>query len=130
VTVVGTVPAGEKSVDAALIVEPVITIVIPENLASYSADPPSTDAFGDFPTVIKALPNMSDDNPITVHFFNADTVPHEIHADNPNEGFPHGNQGIPPGELDPVVRRVNSPGEYLFYPHDIGMSILGQIVIE
>lgn len=130
VTVVGTVPAGEKSVDAELIVEPVITIIIPENLASYSADPPSTDAFGDFPTVIKALPNMSDDNPITVHFFNADTVPHEIHADNPNEGFPHGNQPIPPGEFDPVVRRVNTPGEYLFYPHDIDASILGQINIE
>jgi hypothetical protein len=130
VTVVGTVPSGEKSVDAALIVEPVITIIIPENLASYSAEPPSTDAFGDFPTIVKALPNMSDDNPITVHFFNADTLPHEIHADNPNEGFPHGNQPIPPGAFDPVVRRVNSPGEYLFYPHDIDASILGRIDIE
>jgi hypothetical protein len=130
VTVVGTVPSGEKTVDAAFIVDPIITIVIPVDLASFSAEPPSTNAFGDFPTVVKALPNMSGDNPITVNFFNADTVPHEIHADNPNEGFPHGNQPIPPGEFDPVVRQVNTPGEYLFYPHNIGMSILGQINIE
>lgn len=130
VTLVGSVPAGDRSVDAVLTIEPAITITIPPNLSSFSSNPANTTAFGDFPTVLKALPNMSADNPITVRFFNADTVPHEIHADDPAQGFPHGNQSIPPGSFDPVVRMINSPGEYLYYPHDIGLSILGRIDIE
>ncbi len=129
ISVVGTVPGGEKSGDAAVNVIPTITITIPENLASFSSNPASTNAFGDFPTLIKALPNMAE-TPITVNFFNADTVPHEIHADDPDVGFGHGNQNIPPGAFDPVVRQVTAPGEYTFYPHDIGNSILGRITIQ
>ena len=57
-------------------------------------------------------------------------VSHEIHADRPDQGFGHGNQPIPANSFDPVVRQVNTPGTYDYYPHDIGQSIPGRIVIE
>ncbi|MBK6513620.1 MAG: hypothetical protein IPM79_25045 [Polyangiaceae bacterium] len=128
--VTGTVEGGTQSAGAAVTVLPIITITIPQNLASYSSDPPDETAFGDYPTVIKAPPGMSAANPVTVNFFNADSVSHEIHADYPDQGFPHGNQGIPPMSLDPLVREVNSPGLYNYYPHDINDSIRGRILIE
>lgn len=132
VTVVGTAPEGTKSGDGVVQILPVITITIPLDLESFEQTPgnPNTTAFGDFPTTIKALPNMSGENPITVKFFNADTVGHEIHADDPGAGFGHGNQSIPPNSFDPVVRMINQPGEYLYYPHDLGLGIIGQINIE
>lgn len=126
----GTVDAGEKSGAATVIVHPVITIVIPPNLATYDDDGVDTTAFGDYPTVIKALPNMSSQNTITVNFFNSDTVTHEIHADDQAQGFGHGQGPIQPNSMDPVVRKVTSAGEYNYYPHDIGTNIMGQIVIE
>lgn len=126
----GSVDAGEKSGAATVIVHPVITIVIPPNLATFDDDGLDTTAFGDYPTVIKALPNMSAENTITVNFYNSDTVNHEIHADDQAQGFGHGQGPIPPNSMDSVVRRINSAGEYNYYPHDIGTTIMGQIVIE
>jgi hypothetical protein len=130
ITVVGTVPEGTASGDAAVTIEPVITIKIPQNLESYEASPPDTTAFGDYPTVIKAPANISDANPVTVRFFNDDTVPHEIHADQDGAGFGHGQGPIAAGAFDPVVRKVNQAGEYAYYPHDLGTQIMGLIVIE
>lgn len=133
-TVTGTVEAGDKSTAGTLAVIPAITITIPANLAAMQpapGDPPNQTAFGPYPTVLKALPNMSAQNTITIRFFNADTVPHEIHADNADQGFPHGNQSIPPMSFDPVVRNVNSPGQYDYYPHDLGVNnIQGRILIQ
>ncbi|MFO0549394.1 MAG: hypothetical protein U0271_13460 [Polyangiaceae bacterium] len=126
-----TAPEGAHDTMASVVVEPVITVYIPANLSSYSSDPPNTTAFGDYPTRIKALPNMSAANPITVNFFNGDTVPHEIHADQGALGFGHGNQDIPPGSFDPVVRHVSGPGTFDFYPHDFASpSVVGRIIIE
>jgi hypothetical protein len=109
-------PEGTKSVTANLTVAPVITIYIPADLASYSG---SNTAFGPFPTMIKALPGMSASNTISVRFFNQDSVPHEIHASAPDQGFPHGNGDIDPNSFDGQTRNVNAPGTYDFYPHDL-----------
>lgn len=121
-------PEGTKSVTANLAVEPVITIYIPADLSSYSG---SDTAFGPFPTMIKALPNMSASNTISVRFFNQDSVPHEIHADAAVQGFPHGNSPIPPNSFDGQTRNVNQPGTYNFYPHDLNdTTIRGRIIIQ
>jgi hypothetical protein len=138
-TVTGTFPfsviafseGGDVTGDASLTVLPIITIVIPENLASYASDPPDQTAFGDYPTIVRALPDMSPENTITVNFYNADSVSHEIHADAGDFGFGHGNQPIPPLSLDPVVRNVNAPGQYDYYPHDLGVpNIIGRVLIQ
>lgn len=100
-------PEGTKSVTANLEVAPVITIYIPPDLSSYTGQ---DTAFGPFPTIIKALPNMSASNTISVRFFNQDSVPHEIHADAAVQGFPHGNSPIPPNSFDGQTRNVNQPG--------------------
>jgi len=127
-TVTGTVESGDASVTGALVVHPTIVITIPQNLSSFEGQ---DDAFGDFPTTLAQPPGgISGDNPVTVLFFNADNVDHEIHADNPDQGFGHGQGPIGPGEMDPTVRAVNSPGTYNYYPHDLGTGIPGRIVIE
>lgn len=121
-------PEGTKSVTANLEVAPVITIYIPPDLASYAG---SDTAFGPYPTVIKALPNMSLDNTISVRFFNQDSVPHEIHAGAAIQGFPHGNGPVPPNSFDGQTRNVNTPGTYDFYPHDLNdTTIRGRIIIQ
>ena len=130
ISVVGTVPEGQASGDVAVTIEPVITIIIPQDLESYASSPADTTAFGDYPTVIKAPANISAANPVTVKFFNDDTVSHEIHADQDGAGFGHGQGPIAAGAFDPVVREVNQTGEFPYYPHDIGTTILGLIVIE
>jgi plastocyanin len=130
ISVLGTVPEGQASGDVAVTIEPVITITIPQDLAGYASNPADTTAFGDYPTVIKAPANISEANPVTVKFFNDDTAPHEIHADQDGAGFGHGQGSIAPGSFDPVVRQVNQTGEFGYYPHDIGTTILGMIVIE
>ena len=131
ITVEGTVAAGTKTAPATLSVLPRITVYIPVNLASYSSDPADKTAFGAYPTTIKAPPNMSAQNPLTVRFLNMDTTAHEIHADNDTEGFGHSNSPIAPMAYDDD-RPVNSPGTYDYYPHDaaIGTSVLGRIVIQ
>lgn len=130
ISVVGTVPEGTASGDVSVTIEPVITITIPQNLESFASSPADMTAFGDYPTVIKAPANISGANPVTVKFFNDDTVPHEIHADQDGAGFGHGQGPIAPGAFDPVVRNINQSGEFGYYPHDIGTTILGLIVIE
>jgi hypothetical protein len=119
---------GTKQVLPSLTVLPVITVYIPMNLSSFNG---MDTAFGPFPTTIKALPNMSAANPITVRFFNQDDVGHEIHADQGGQGFGHGIGSIAPNSFDPLEREVNSPGEYNYYPHDLNNNtIRGRIVIE
>jgi plastocyanin len=125
ITAAGTVASGEKSTTLTLTVEPAITITIPAGINNMQG----TGVFGDYPTVIKAVPGMSAQSPIRVRFFNADNLVHSIHADNDGQGFPHGDDIIP-GMYEVPERLVNSPGTYNYYPHDIGQSILGQIVIE
>ncbi len=130
ISVVGTAPEGQASGDVSVTIQPVITITIPQDLESYASNPADTTAFGDYPTVIKAPANLSGANPVTVRFYNDDSVPHEIHADQDGAGFGHGEGPIAAGAFDPVVREVNQTGEFGYYPHDIGTTILGMIVIE
>lgn len=130
VTVVGTAPEGQASGDVALTIEPVITVYIPQDLESYVSSPANTTAFGAYPTRIKAPPNLGPENTITVRFFNQDSVNHEIHADQDQQGFGHGQGPIAPNSFDPVVRNINAPGDYSYYPHDIGTNILGLISVE
>jgi len=129
-TIHGTVESGDKSTSATLTVEPVITIIVPANLQGYSSNPPDTTAFGDYPTLITAPANMGPEHPITVKFYNADSVPHEIHADDAASGFPHSNALFDPNTFDPTERNVIAPGTYDYYPHDIGPTILGEITIQ
>jgi len=131
ITVTGTVESGTKEVGVTLTVRPEITIRIPPGLSGLQgtqADPNQT-AFGDYPTRIRALTNMSNDNPITIKFLNEDNVVHSIHAGQDAQGFPHGND-IAPGALEDQARNVNAPGTYDYYPHDIGTTLVGRIVIE
>jgi len=127
ISVVGTVSEGTASGDMSVTIEPVITIIIPQNLADFAGE---MNAFGPYPTVIKAPPNLSDESTLTVKFFNDDTVPHEIHADADDAGFGHGDGPIAPGSFDAVVRQINQTGEFGYYPHDIGTNIPGLIVVE
>ena len=81
---------------------------------------------------MKALANLSASNPITVRFFNADTVSHRIHGDKPTQGFAHGATDIPPGAFDPLERQVNAVDTYDFYPHDLGTNaqIVGRLIVQ
>lgn len=123
-------PAGEMTANGQVVVEPVLTVYIPMGLEGLQENPPNTTAFGDYPTMIEAPPNMSGDNPITIRFFNQDSEPHQIHAGDQN-GFNHSNADIPANGYDPMDRLVTAPGTYDYYPHDCcGQSILGRIVIQ
>lgn len=123
-------PAGDQTADGQVVVAPVLTVFIPMNLVDLQENPPNTTAFGDYPTMIEAPPNLSGDNPVTIRFFNQDAVPHQIHAGDQN-GFNHSQADIPANGFDPMDRQVTAPGTYDYYPHDCcGQSILGQIVIQ
>lgn len=127
-TVTGTSGAATQTAAIDFDVAPVITVMIPQNVATLIN---TTNSFGAYPTMIKAPPNLSAANPLMVRFFNADNVPHQIHASNDAQGFPHSNVNIPAGAFDPLDRPVNAPGTYNFYMHDVAMgdTIDGQIVI-
>ncbi|AKT41571.1 hypothetical protein [Chondromyces crocatus] len=127
--VTATSDVGVNDADLTIEILPQITIVIPPNVASRVN---TTDSFGAYPTRIKALSNLSADNPINVRFYNQDGVPREIHADNPNQGFAHTGAAIQPGAYDARTRPVNVAGTYNFYMHGIanGESIRGRIVVE
>ena len=74
--------------------------------------------------------DISEQNPVTVKFRNADGVSHEIHADEEPSDFPHSPGPIPPNGMD-EPREVNSKGIYNFYLHDQGAVLTpGRIVIE
>lgn len=128
-TITGTAGAASQTAAIDFDVAPVITVTIPQNVANLIN---TTNSFGDYPTMIKAPANLSAANPLMVRFFNADGVPHQIHASNDAQGFPHSNANIPAGGFDPLDRPVNSPGTYNFYMHDVAMgdTIDGQIVIQ
>ncbi|EYF07468.1 hypothetical protein [Chondromyces apiculatus] len=127
--VTATSEAGVKEAPVSITIIPQITITIPPNVATKLN---TTDSFGAFPTVIKALPNLSAQNPIRVRFYNSDGVPREIHADNPNQGFAHTGAAIQPGQFDAQERNVNAAGTYSFYMHGVnqGTTIQGQIKVE
>jgi len=127
-TVSGTAEEGSSSVVGVLVVHPTLTMLIPLDLADFEGQ---TTAFGDYPTMVSQPPGgISGDNPVTIRFFNGDVVDHEIHADNPDQGFPHSQMPIGPGAMDGTPRDVNQAGTYNFYPHDLNPSIAGRIVIQ
>jgi hypothetical protein len=123
-TIVGTVGEVVKSVPATITVNSYITINIPVNADSLT---------GGFGTVnIKAPANIAS-NPVTVNFVNLDSTPHEIHAENPNQGFPHGQGTFAQGQADQPVRMVTVAGTYAWHLHDDAPPqgpADGQIVIQ
>ncbi len=128
-TIVATVGAGAPaSTSVTFTVHPVITINIPVNVDANqgTTSNPDTAAFGDYPIMIKAPPSF----PVTVNIHNLDSTPHEIHADQPDQGFPHGAGLIPQGGND-APRKVTQAGTYNWHLHDEGnATTVGQIVIQ
>jgi hypothetical protein len=124
---------GSATTPIALTVNAALTITIPANVDSNggtTADP-VTNAFGPYPMNITAPANLSTSNTLTVRFYNADTVPHEIHASSPSEGFAHDPGPFPAMSMDPFIRHVNATGTYDFYLHDQGgPSTIGRLVIQ
>jgi hypothetical protein len=114
-------------------VQSVITIHIPSgvnNLGGTVQDPVTT-AYGPYPFKIVAPQNLSASNPVTVYFMNDDGQSHEIHADNPDQGFGHDPGPFGAHSMDPYVRQVNAVGSYDFYLHDQGAPItIGLVEIQ
>lgn len=124
--------AGNATASGALTVLPEITIIIPNNVAGLPGDVgnPYTTAFGPYPTVITA-PTLIATTPVTVRFYNADTVPHEIHSDQAADGFPHDNMPIQPNSMSNLVRELKKTGTFNYYLHDQGAAqTVGRIVIQ
>lgn len=107
--VVGTAGASTKNAAATLTVKSFITINIPVN-----ADAMKT-SFG---TVHISAPANIATHPVTVNFVNLDSTPHEIHADNGNVGFSHGQGTFAQGQADSPVRKVTATGTYNWHLHD------------
>jgi hypothetical protein len=123
-TVVAT---GGASATLSLTVNPTITIYIPVNVdANQGTDQnPNTAAFGAYPILITAPQNF----PVTVNFENLDSTPHEIHAEQADQGFPHGNGLIPQDGFD-TPRQVTQSGTYDWHLHDEGdATTVGEIII-
>lgn len=109
----------------ALTVQSVITVHIPmgvNNMGGTTSNPVTT-AYGPYPIKITAPQGMSAQNPVTVYFMNDDSVSHEIHASDDQEGFGHDPGLIAPMSMDSYVRNVNTTGSYNFYLHDQGAPI-------
>jgi hypothetical protein len=127
--IVATVGTGQPtSAPVTLTVNPVITINIPVNVDAMqgSTSNPNKMAFGDYPIRIKAPANF----PVTVNFHNLDSTPHEIHAEQQQQGFPHGNGLIQQGQ-DDMPRNVTQSGTYDWHLHDEGdATTVGEIVIQ
>ncbi len=121
-----------ETVDGVLAVAPVITIVIPQgvlDLGGTLGNPYKT-AYGPYPIEITA-PSDIGAEPVTVFVYNDDDLPHEIHSDQGDVGFPHDADAIPPNAMDPVVRELHQTGTYDFYLHDQGGAATpGRIVIQ
>jgi hypothetical protein len=118
----------------AFTVESVITVHIPKgvnNMGGTTSNPVTT-AFGPYPMKLAApTAGISSQNPVTVYFFNDDSVSHEIHASADQEGFAHDPGPIAPNSMDSLVRNVNTAGSYNFYLHDQGAPItVGLITIQ
>jgi hypothetical protein len=128
-----TAAGATKSATVSLQVESTITIHIPAGVDNNggTSQNPVTNAYGPYPIQITAPQNLSSQNPITVYFFNDDSVSHEIHADSAAQGFGHDPGPFGPSSMDPYVRRVNTAGTYDFYLHDQNaQSTIGRIVIQ
>jgi hypothetical protein len=118
----------------AFTVNPVIEIRIPANVDALRVAGGGTiqsTAYGPNPLNLKLGTATS----ISVKVFNADTVPHQLHAANGAQGFAHGNV-IAANSYEEktqvgVPRTVNAPGTYSFYLHDgtDGQSVTGRIVV-
>jgi len=123
-TVTGT---GGLTAALSLTVNPTITIFIPVNVDANqgTAQNPNTAAFGAYPILITAPQNF----PVTVNFENLDSTPHEIHAEQADQGFPHGNGLIPQDGFD-QPRNVTQSGTYDWHLHDEGdATTVGEIII-
>jgi plastocyanin len=107
--IVGTVGTVVKTSPATVTVKPWIDIHLPVNADSV------TDSFG---TVNITAPADIANNPVTVNFINDDSTPHEIHAENQNQGFPHGQGTFGQGQADSPVRQVTQAGTYQWHLHD------------
>ncbi len=116
----GTTAHGTVSVE----VQPAITIHIPAGVNNLggTVSSPVTSAYGPYPFKIVAPQNMSS-SPVTVYFMNDDDTSHEIHADNPDQGFGHDPGSFGAHSMDPYVRQVTAVGSYDFYLHDQGAPI-------
>lgn len=107
--VTGTVGETVKNAAATLTVKPYITINIPVNADSL------TSSFG---TVHITAPADIASNPVMVNFVNLDSTLHEIHADNPKQGFAHGQGTFAQGQADAPIRKVTVAGTYSWHLHD------------
>jgi hypothetical protein len=127
------VATGAKTATAKLTVKPAITIVIPKGVYQLGGtkDNPYKMAFGDYPMNVIAAPGISGQNPLTVRFYNDDDVPHEIHAANQSQGFPHDPGSIAPHSMDSLVRKVNAKGLYDYYLHDQNApATIGRLAVQ
>jgi hypothetical protein len=118
----------------ALTVESAITVHIPvgvNNMGGTTSNPVTT-AYGPYPIKIaEPVGGISSSNTVDVYFFNDDSVSHEIHASDDQEGFAHDPGSIAPMSQDKLVRHVNTAGSYNFYLHDQGAPItVGLITIQ
>lgn len=114
-------------------VQSVITIHIPSGVNDLggTVEAPVTNAYGPYPFKIVAPQNLSTSNTVTVYFMNDDDVSHEIHADNPDQGFGHDPGPFGAHSMDPYVRQVNAVGSYDFYLHDQGAPItIGLVEVQ
>jgi hypothetical protein len=107
--IVGTVGEVVKTSPANVTVKAWIDIHIPVNADSM------TNSFG---TVNITAPANISSNPVTVNFINDDSTDHEIHAENQNQGFPHGLGTFGQGQADTPVRQVTASGTYQWHLHD------------
>lgn len=124
---------GVKTANATLDVRPAITIIIPKKANGFGGteNNPYKMAFGDYPMNIIAPKDLSAQKPLTVRFFNDDDVPHEIHAANQSQGFPHDPGPIAAHSMDNLVRKVNSKGLYDFYLHDQNApKTIGRLAVQ
>ena len=132
-SVVATSGSGTQSAPSTLTVHSAITIQIPSgaNQLGGTTTTPYRTAYGAYPIVIAAPTGLSSANPVTVRFYNADNVSHEIHGSAAGAGFPHDPGPFGAQSMDPLVRKVNTAGTYDFYLHDQGgAKTIGRIVIQ
>jgi hypothetical protein len=132
-SVVATGGETHMSASSTLTVASNLTITIPAGVDQNggTTSSPVMDAFGSYPITITAPTDISSQDPVTIHFYNGDTVPHEIHASSPGAGFPHGSGEFGPGQMEPTQRAINMKGTYDFYLHDQnGPKTVGRIVVQ
>jgi hypothetical protein len=120
---VATAGTVSSSASATVTVKSVITLKIPVNVDANEGP----NVFG---TVNIKAPNFAAGETVTVNFLNLDSTPHEIHAGNPAQGFPHGKGTFGQNQMD-TPRKVTAAGTYKFYLHDEGSAKTpGTIIIQ